>query len=1406
VRARALCFVSILVLCAVAGCAVEQGAAGPQWWTEQQKAEQASPESIFGLAAATAWEFQGGSRKGEPCHVEPGAAPGGPALVCDDPRGVVIKGRTVLPAEVEVTCRVRLVQGAKSRFVIAPCKDPNDPKSKGLPLSLYASSDVLLSIGLPPLPGNRFILSKPELGGFTPSATPRSAQYLLRQYDKILPTWEPHVRAGLERDMARLPLVKDKWLLVRYAIGKDWVRIWVDNRLLLDHQSPELKTAGIMQMHLSPGTQLADVTVRPLAESDPLYEAVCLDGYVMDKDLAGTVGVHADALPFGRTVAVGGIPFAFADPALNGGADHLDVGGSLLRQANMQGHWPIRSEAYRFTSPLHLDPARIRLRVPNGRYDALYLIAGFDADEGSIPLVSAQFYRVNAGMSMIFEGEVPSIRAVQADARPLPVRLDDGSSARLWLVKVPLEPGMLSSFADMGWLDLELTKKTYQFRSYPDPIHYGWHGGGAPSGVHVYALTLHRPEVHMEVLPTVFGHVWEAAGPAYQVLLNNRTAEPQKLSLVIDTKSEDGSETTHQERPVTIAPQRVTPVNFNIPVKKNGYHEITVTMTCNGRTWTETRSLTKLAKNTRPDKWTGKGPLFGYWSYHGGHHTPPAVETASLMTTAGARASLTGFTQNPALKDIVQKYGARQGPHAWPISPQWEWAGEEPLDMAKYEAYKKAAVEAIRKVQGDNPPVVTFFPEPHISAKLTAGNLPSYWGEPEYKLDENEQRNVRVFLNTAKAAAEGVRAAWPNTKILIPWGDPLFVVPLLRAGFPKELIDGSGLDVPGFERLPEQQLHQISIHRLYTLREEFRKAGIENPYFMFVEGIFVPTEPGACTWDEQANYHDRWALICMGYGVNEFHSAWFAFDCGNYYGTEHYGGCGIQRRIPYCNPKPAYAHYATMTRMLDSVTFDKWLPTGSLSTYCVRLDKPKEKGGPVHVLWTLRGKRPVTLTLPQDATITVTDANDNTTPLKTKDKAVTVTTSPSVIYVHNAPQIESIALGVPDHSDSVEWARTRNRKTWQTGPLLRGPEVNYEQTIASLGDGTWAVDATRDDFFEIYETNNFCTARYPGKMAASSVEDPERGAALAVKLLKQDKEHKLMPWYTAIKPIRPVVIPGKSVALGLWVKAASDWGRVVYCLRDANDEMWLSIGGKDQWNCDDTHSWSRFNFDGWRYLRFELPSHTQYDSFREYGTTWWRYAGGKPEGIGVVDLPLRLQKVLVARRTHILYVNDVQPTGAEQKDVLLGDLVAEYESKSDAGRQAVAQNKVRMPVVESPKALANPIAEMAAANTLPTTKLKGVRDPDWGYDGTRCHVDFDPVKGATAYQVWVAAYKDGRGTVPMATMKQSGGLVQGLAPALKLYLWVTYTTETGEGKDKKVLTSKPSNRLTIQLVDAFGMK
>ncbi len=1183
----------------------------------------------------------------------------------------------------------------------------------------------------------------------------------------IQPGWPEDFRARVEHDMAALPTVQDKWLAVRIEVREGEVRFWVDDRLVAHKTDADIHANGLTHISLSPGVQLAAYEVTPWSPPKG-FEPIHLDGYANGLAFLGGAALKPGTLPAGNPAAVDGIPFVF--PAVNAeGKDHIDVGRSLYRQANMEGY--IQSLGPRWYGSSHRDPARIQLRVPNGQYDTLYLLAAAEPKPDHVPHVTAMFYRPSAGFAENFGTDVPLATAQISTTRPLAVTLANGKSANLWLVKIPLDPGRLSAFADMDIVEVELTKQVRLFRSYPDPINYGWHQAGRPASVHVYGLTLGKVPVGFDFRPNRFGHVWTAPEiPAYTATLTNHTGAAQLGKLTVSTRSYDGTETSRQEKPVSLAAGASLPVKLAVPVKLNGYHDVTATLSIAGKTWTEKRSLVRLAPDTRSPRWTeGKGALFGYWSYHAGHHTPKADHHIELMTRAGARTSIGVVNKdNP----WVKKHWTRVSAGAWEVSPQ-PWAAKEPYDPKAYADYQKKVVEAFTTARNTLPPEyrpdhVYFFPEPHVSTRLTEGNYPTYWGGPEYTLTPEEKRNLRTFFVTAKCAAEAIRQKFPDLKILIPWGDALFIVPLLRAGFPKNLIDGSGIDTPGFERLPEMQLHQISVHRLYELKKEYAKAGIPNPRLQYCEGIFVPTEPGSVSYREQMDIYNRWVLISMAYGVNRFYSGWFAFDCGNYYGSEHYGGCGIQRRNPYCDPKPAYAAYATMTDRLNEANFDGWLKTGSLTNYCLRFKGPR---GPVYTLWNIRGKRPVTLTLAGEGTVSVTDAMNNTRVLKSKNKQVTVVTDPSVLYVTATPNLASVAVGEPDNSDAR-------------------PDKDAK-LVADLGDGSWSYSSKRD---KVYENGTFAVQRFPGKFTAAVVADPVHGKVLGSTLDKQDKVRELMPWYNILVPKKPVVLPGAPAALGLWVKGGSDWGRVIYTLRDAKGERWTSIGTQDQYNCDDVHSWSAFNFDGWRYLRFELPGHTGFDNFRKYGTTWWRSDGGD----GVVDLPLTLENIIIEQRSHVLYVNDVQPAASDT--VRLGKLYVEYAAPADATPEAVRISRLRQPPPQGAANLPNPIAELQRTGVSPATAITKLEPPLERNDGTLVHVHFKEASGAKQHFVWVSAHPDGRGAVNLTPGgAKSGALVRGLRPALKFYFWVTYLDAQGK-------ISKPSPAASATLVDAFKEK
>ena len=69
-------------------------------------------------------------------------------------------------------------------------------------------------------------------------------------------------------------------------------------------------------------------------------------------------------------------------------------------------------------------------------------------------------------------------------------------------------------------------------RGYPDPLEYSWHGGGLPSSVQIYAMTLERADVDIDIQPDQFGYVWTApATPSYTIQLRNRTGQSHMAGL-----------------------------------------------------------------------------------------------------------------------------------------------------------------------------------------------------------------------------------------------------------------------------------------------------------------------------------------------------------------------------------------------------------------------------------------------------------------------------------------------------------------------------------------------------------------------------------------------------------------------------------------------------------------------------------------------------------------------------------------------------------------------------------------------------------------------------------------------------------------------------------------------------------
>lgn len=1286
--------------------------------------------------------------------------------------GLVLTSKAALAKDTElfVRFRITLPKGQGSGFtLVAGQKKPGDSAANALGLQLYvhpAPDTESVAWTLSPMPGEKQGLA----GNYTARALPANRL--------LMPEM---TRQRIEQDFAAEPTLSKRWLTLRYELRKQAARVWLDGRLLRESRHPDIDTTGFLRLTFLNGTQVAEVGLRDLPAEDSRFETVRLDHDLNTAQFKGEA-VKRDALPpADKPVVVGGVPFV-VPAADERGRSHIDLKPSWLRGGLVEGgHDSAYGDLPRWRGATERDPGRIQFRVPYATYTKLHLLAAFSGEADTTPTVSAQFYREYAGHPVNFTGKAPAFSAASPASLPLP--LAGGTKGNLHLVTIVLDPNGPVAFSDQRHVEFELTKGLYIYRAFPDPTYYSMHGAGLPSGVHVFGVTLERPAVAVDFQPDQVAHIWTApAQPSYTAKLKNMTGAEQPVNLELTTTSHDGSEKIVVRQAVKLAAGAEQAVKLPLALKRHGYHAVELKIRSAGEERTQTRSLAFLHADTRErGNWAeGKGPIFGMWDWNGGHQTIGGLDRLRVLAAMGMESSMGSFAQLPAEdQKYLESIGAKSFFLAYQLAMSKATLGGKEWDPKKPAEMQEALIKWLKTQpytkpsKINEPELAVFFAEP-LLGPISYMSLPEYYGDPPYQMTAEEKAAYQKYHDQFVIAAKAIKKEWPHAKCLMPWGIPNFPIAFLRQSKEAtELMDGPAIDQVLFERMPEMQLHQVTFSSaMWQLRQEWLKTGKPWPKLITIEGPGTsPARPGAVTPLQEADHTVRAVLLLASYNTTRFLGWPGASHCAGYWGEQHYGS-GLCEPLPLLSPRPVYSSYATLTRQLNRMNFVKVVPTPSTSVFCLQF-KHYKSGELLHVMWTLRGKRPVSLEVPKAMALTVFDSMDNAVPSPEKEGKATFTIDTSPVYLRGLGVDPKFTLGAPDHSEAKPGA--------------------HSVALADLGDGSWKLSAERDMDYE--DVHPEFIKKFAGPFSVHAAAGPDgKGKALAVRLEKQPKERRTMPFYTTLVPPKPIVIGGKASHLGLWVKAASDWGRVVYCLKDAKGEPWLSVGKKGEWNVDDTHNWSAFNFDGWRYLTFELPGNAPYDLYREAGTSFWGNYGGDM----VVDLPLTLEKILVERRTHVIHATEQLPAAPD--DVLLGSLYAEYETPADKTDEAVRLSRLRMPVPATPPDLANPIAKLTEAGTVPGSEITKIDRPEREYDGRRCHVHFAPAAGAKAYDLWVSTYADGRGAILLGKdWTAPGQLLAGLSPNIDLYLFVVTKDATGKA-------SKPGKAFKVNLKDMFPQK
>jgi len=1031
------------------------------------------------------------------------------------------------------------------------------------------------------------------------------------------------LRAEVEAAMARVPPVHRAWFTLRIEVRPNYVRLYKGGLLVAERRPPgrieggaglwlrgNVRVASLVIRRPTPAPQgFCPVRIRDACNSQAIGgNAKMLDGRAMPT----TAGV----------VSVAGVPFEFPCGRPDG-CDHVDVGASLFHYRNHSGFvdamttWP---------GPWVLDPARIRFNVPNRPWRRLWLVAAFDGEPNSVPVVTARFYRPRAGFAVDAAAEVPALtaRSGPRGTRRLPVTLADGRRGSLWLMPIELDSVAIASrFREEHTLSLELTKQVHDWRMHPDPAVYDRFQGGLPSGVHIFAMTLEEAPIGLLASSNRTGNAFVSPEtPVWQVNVRNLRPEPTAARVRLTVTDPYGA-ALDLERRVELAPGLRARLDFPLFPAVFGLHRVRTEVRAAGEAFAQEGTFVQLPPDTR--RANAGNSRWGLWWWRGGHLTNPnEAEDLYLLRAAGTRIA------NARELRTRRQWGMAPNPRIIVRGPE-KWALADPYDPREYKRFGEEIGRKVAEQLKRDPDIPYFciFAENAISTPLTYGILPRFIGEGDYKLNDQEKARLRASILTAKAASEGIRKHAPKARISFGWCEPIFSVPFMWQKYPKELMDAVGVDTPQFERMPEMPVRSVAPNRLWMLRQEMKRCGYDGVPIIHTESYFPSSHPLALGPRTAADYYVRTAVLSLALGTSRFMFCFSLHDCADYWGSVHYGCIGITGPRPEFNPKPAFPAFATMTRLLDVFDYGGYVPTGSHSAYCVRFKSGRKF---IHCLWTIRGSREATLWLPKVSSIAHVDENGNETALKPAGGAVKVTLSPTPNWVISDQPIEKVTLAPTPPA----------RRPWKHFLILDDFHRLWNYHSAP---------------YERYAKNHWDLPRFPGPMKSELVptHKAKQHDVWQITLADPPKERPLAAWYGVFTPPKPIEIPGKARALAVRVNGHSNWGRIIYEIEDAKGETWQSIGSKNEWNCDDVHSWSYFNFDGWRYLEFPLPGHLPGDNYREKDTVWWNNSAE-----GIVDLPVTLTRIIIEMRTHNIYVDELLPVA--DRSVQLDELVAIYDS------------------------------------------------------------------------------------------------------------------------------------------------
>ena len=846
------------------------------------------------------------------------------------------------------------------------------------------------------------------------------------------------------------------------------------------------------------------------------------------------------------------------------------------------------------------DPYTPIVQVPRADYCAAYVLAEADEDDSTTNELTLRVGRRMKGASsksQVFRKDFSAtIPRTKKTIEP---------DKRLCVIRIPFTEALAQDIVD-GILDIEMTKEIRLARRSPDPNRFQWVPLGRTSSVHIAGLTLERSPIQMELRSSAGGNLFEQpAEPEFRVILKNITREPQKYSLTLKTGVSPEASLRGE-----IGPGQSVRESIRLSGVPLGYVKLSAILSGGKGDHLLTRrtSFGVLPPNQR--HFVSEGSV-GTGDMNSGHFTPCDPEVIGDLYR---KLGLT-YGMDFASAEIRKRAGVRIGREFSVTTKRWT------NSLAAYAQRLEESPDLL--------PQLMIFHEDAISAQHATRTPDFFHDRPPYVLNPEEQKRFTLLQEVALSTAKRFREKHPEMRISLGNGPMVVREELYRHGFPADLFDSGGNENPAFSRLPETQPPDPigNNSSLWMDRQLLDAYGYrEKSVTQCHETIYPSTNPGNLSLETQAKYLIRHILHSMAWRIPQIRAGTL-LDAGDSYYHSNWGGIGLFERAPEKAPKPVAISLSTLTRVLDGAHYEDFLETGSDSAYLMSFSK--KDGTTVFPFWVVRGTRDFTLLLDGASKARIVEANglEKEVPILQGTIRLDASPEPAYLILPKGGRVASVVLGLSKYEDQ---------------PVGRISKID---SLVSLEK--WKVVPERSPELEMY---NPLTPRRKGNFEFSIVSKIDgEGPALRV-LPKPVKEGKsVMPMYAELAFQKRMELPGKPAEIGLWVDGNSSWSRVIFSLRDASGQRWVSIGaaakGASEWmgdwltpdllknykpgkiadfNTDDPFGLSRINFDGWRYLGFPLPGQYPGEGYHWPANSQWF-----SDGDGIVHYPIELEKLIV---------------------------------------------------------------------------------------------------------------------------------------------------------------------------------